>query len=59
MNSLLKHVLVGVIVGGILPAMLHPLKITVFVSLEDILAHTIGAIIGALTGLVIYKIRNK
>ncbi len=59
MNSLLKHAVIGMIVGGILPAVLHPLKITVFVSLEDILAHTISTIIGALVGLIIYKIRNK
>ena len=59
MKPILKYIGMGMIIGGILPAVLHPLKITIFASIEDITAHAISAIIGALAGLIIYKTRNK
>lgn len=59
MNSLLKYMLGGMVAGGILPGMLHLLKITVFASVEGIITHMIGAISGIIIGLVIYKLRNK
>ena len=58
MNSLLKYIVVGIIIGGILPAILHPLKITVFSSVEDIVAHAISVVAGILISLIIYKIKK-
>lgn len=59
MNSLFKYMLIGAIIGGILPAILHPLGITIFISVEDILMHFIGMLFGALIGLIIWRTNKK
>ncbi len=58
MNSLAKYILLGIIVGGLLPGLLHPLKITIFASTNDLLAHIIGAIAGVLVAFLIHKLRT-
>lgn len=59
MKAVLKYLMVGVVVGGLLPVIFHPLGITVFGSIEDVSAHTIGVIIGVIASLIIYKIKIK
>lgn len=55
-----KCVFVGLIGGGmILPALLHPIKITVLASVEDIINHAIGGLIGTFIGLVICKTKKQ
>lgn len=56
--TLLKYLVTGVIMGESLPAILHPLGITIFASREDVLAHLISAVIGGGIALIIYKIRS-
>jgi membrane associated rhomboid family serine protease len=59
MDSITKYILVGAIIGGILPATLHFLKITIFASVADILMHLIGMLFGALLGLIVWRINKK
>ncbi|MAE42815.1 hypothetical protein CMO93_03515 [Candidatus Woesearchaeota archaeon] len=59
MNSLIKYLAVGIIIGGILPGILYPLKITIFASTTDILIHLISILIAVSISLIIYKIKNK
>lgn len=58
-KSLLKYLAAGIIIGGILPSILHPLNITVFASTTDILTHLISILIAVSISLIIYKIKNK
>ncbi len=60
MKPKLTYIIIGFILGGIiLPALLHPLKITVFASTTDIVTHLTGGLIGILISLIIYKLKNK
>ena len=59
MKSLLKYMIIGAIIGGLLPAILHPLGITSFISIEDILMHFIGMLFGTLIGLIIWRTNKK
>ena len=59
MKSKTKYAIIGLGVGGFLPALLHLLKITDLVSVEDVIAHTIGGLVGAATGLVVYRLKNR
>lgn len=58
MKRILKYIVTGMIVGGFLPAILHLLGITVLASTEDIVVHTLSAIVGIVIGLIAYRIRN-
>jgi Ca2+/Na+ antiporter len=57
MKRIFKHLAVGAIIGGLLPAIFHPLGITVLTSMEDVSAHAIGVIIGVIVSLIIFKIK--
>lgn len=59
MKSKTKYAVTGLVLGGFLPALLHPLKITVFTSIEDVLFHTIGGLAGISLGLLIWLLRSK
>lgn len=57
MERILKYLVIGAIIGGLLPAIFHPLEITVFASIEDVSAHAIGVILGVIASLILYKIK--
>ncbi len=59
MNIAVKYAIVGMVIGGILPAFLHPLKITIFASVTGIAAHTAGALTGTLISLLIYEFKKS
>lgn len=59
MKSKMKYAIIGLVAGGFLPAFLHPLKITVFASVGDVMIHIIGGLVGAAVGLGIYKIKSR
>ena len=59
MKSKTKYAIIGLVLGGFLPALLHPLKITGLVSVEDVIMHIIGGLVGTAIGLVVYKLKNK
>ncbi len=54
-----KGLIMGAIIGGFSPGLLHPLKITVFISTADFVLHIIGVIAGALIGLIIGKVKGR
>lgn len=54
-----KYVIVGLVLGGILlPALLHPLKITVFASTEDV-SSALGALIGISISLLVWRLNSR
>ncbi len=59
MKSKTKYAIIGLVLGGFLPALLHPLQITVFTSMEDVLFHTIGGLAGISIGLLIWLLRSR
>ena len=59
MKRILKYIVIGMIVGGSLPVILHPLEITVLASAGDIVVHTASAMVGIVISLIAYRIRNK
>lgn len=59
MKSKAKYAIIGLVLGGFLPALLHPLKITVFASIEGVIFHIIGGLAGISIGLLIWLLKSK
>ncbi len=59
MKSKTKYAIIGLVLGGFLPALFHPPEITVFATVEDVIIHIIGGLVGTLAGLGIYKINKS
>ncbi len=59
MKSKTNYAIIGLVLGAFLPAVLHPLKATVFASVEDVIIHIIGGLVGTIVGLGFYKVINK
>ena len=60
MKTQIKYMIAGLVLGGILPALLHhPLNITIFASMGDITAHVIGGLIGISISLLVWRLNSR